>query len=230
MAGVNSRADLAEVHRLLNARVIRRLQEAGITVLDPATTWVEGGCDVGRDTVLEPGVHLRRGCALGERCRVGAGSVLGGVALVDGASVPPLTYRAPNRSWQAGRITVECARALSGLFGRARAAALEAVRGRHRCVRGGTQRHGSDASRPARMGTVFALDRHRWFLKRAAGRRSRRNGVGMCGIVGYIGPREGVPVVLEALRHLEYRGIRLRRTSPCTAATASRCCGRRASS
>jgi len=92
MTGVNSRADLAQVHRLLNARVIRRLQEGGVTVLDPATTWVEESCGIGRDTVLEPGVHLRRGCVLGERCQVGAGSVLEGVALGDGASVPPLTF------------------------------------------------------------------------------------------------------------------------------------------
>ena len=93
MAGVNCRADLAEVHRLLNARVIRHLQEAGITVLDPATTWVDGNCSVGRDTVLEPGVHLRCGCSLGERCRIGAGSVLDGVTLEAGTSVPPLTFR-----------------------------------------------------------------------------------------------------------------------------------------
>ncbi len=93
MAGVNSRADLADVHRLLNARVIRRLQEAGVTVLDPATTWVDADCAVARDVILEPGVHLRRGCVVGEGCRVGAGSVLEGVALAAGSAVAPLTFR-----------------------------------------------------------------------------------------------------------------------------------------
>lgn len=93
MAGVNSRADLAEVHRLLNARVIRRLQAAGVTVLDPATTWVDDGCTVGRDTVLEPGVHLRHRCVLGERCRIGAHAVLEGVTLPDDGEVPPLGHR-----------------------------------------------------------------------------------------------------------------------------------------
>jgi bifunctional UDP-N-acetylglucosamine pyrophosphorylase / glucosamine-1-phosphate N-acetyltransferase len=93
MIGVNSRADLAEVHRLLNERVIRRLQEVGVTVLDPATTWVDADCTVGRDAVLEAGVHLRRGCVIGKRCRIGAHSVLDGVALPDGAVVPPLTDR-----------------------------------------------------------------------------------------------------------------------------------------
>jgi len=92
VTGVNSRADLSEVHRLLNARVITRLHDAGITVLDPATTWVEGDCTVGRDSVLEPGVHLRRGCVVGERCRIGAGSVLEGVTLNDDTSILPLTF------------------------------------------------------------------------------------------------------------------------------------------
>jgi bifunctional UDP-N-acetylglucosamine pyrophosphorylase/glucosamine-1-phosphate N-acetyltransferase len=93
MAGVNSRADLAEVHRLLNARVVRRLQEAGVTVLDPAATWVDADCTVGCDTVLEAGVHLRRGCAVGVRCRIGAHSVLDGVTVPDDGVVPPLTHR-----------------------------------------------------------------------------------------------------------------------------------------
>jgi bifunctional UDP-N-acetylglucosamine pyrophosphorylase/glucosamine-1-phosphate N-acetyltransferase len=93
MAGVNSRADLAEVHRLLNARIVHRLQEAGVTVLDPTTTWVDAGCTVGGDTVLEAGVHLRRGCVIGYGCRIGAHSVLDGVIVPGGAVVPPLTYR-----------------------------------------------------------------------------------------------------------------------------------------
>jgi bifunctional UDP-N-acetylglucosamine pyrophosphorylase/glucosamine-1-phosphate N-acetyltransferase len=93
MAGVNSRADLAEVHHLLNARCVHRLQEAGVTVLDPATTWVDADSTVGPDTVLEAGVHLRRRCVIGERCRIGAHSVLDGVTVPGGAVVAPLTFR-----------------------------------------------------------------------------------------------------------------------------------------
>jgi bifunctional UDP-N-acetylglucosamine pyrophosphorylase/glucosamine-1-phosphate N-acetyltransferase len=93
MAGVNTRADLAEVNRLFNDRLIRRLLASGVTVLDPATTWVDSDCSVGADTVLEPGVHLRRGCVIGRGCRLGAYAVLDHVTLADGASVPPLTYR-----------------------------------------------------------------------------------------------------------------------------------------
>ncbi|MFI5165408.1 MAG: NTP transferase domain-containing protein [Thermoanaerobaculales bacterium] len=93
MAGVNTRADLAEVNRLLNERLIRRLLASGVTVLDPATTWVDSNCSVGADTVLEPGVHLRRGCVIGRGCRLGAHTVLDHVTLADSGSVPPLTYR-----------------------------------------------------------------------------------------------------------------------------------------
>jgi bifunctional UDP-N-acetylglucosamine pyrophosphorylase/glucosamine-1-phosphate N-acetyltransferase len=93
MAGVNTRAELAEVNCLLNRRVVQRLQAAGVTILDPATTWVDADCEVGPDSVLEAGVHLRRGCRLGTGCRIGAHSVLDGVKLLDGAVVPPLSWR-----------------------------------------------------------------------------------------------------------------------------------------
>ena len=93
MAGVNSRAELAAVHRLLGARVIGRLQAAGVTILDPATTWVDASCAVGRDTVLEAGVHLRGACMIGAACRIGAHAVLEDVTLPDGALVPALTHR-----------------------------------------------------------------------------------------------------------------------------------------
>lgn len=93
MTGVNSRGELAEVHRLLNARIVRRLQEAGVTVLDPTATWVDADCTVGPDTVLEVGVHLRRGCVIGNGCRIGAYCILDGVTVPGGTGVPPLTYR-----------------------------------------------------------------------------------------------------------------------------------------
>jgi bifunctional UDP-N-acetylglucosamine pyrophosphorylase / glucosamine-1-phosphate N-acetyltransferase len=95
MAGVNTRSELALVHRLLNQRTIARLQGAGVTVLDPASTFVESGCLVGRDTVLEPGVHLRGSCRIGDGCRIGAHSVLESVSLAPGTVVPPLTHRTP---------------------------------------------------------------------------------------------------------------------------------------
>jgi len=92
MAGVNTRAELAAVHAALNRRAVAALQTAGVTVLDPATTWVDEGCSVGADTVLEPGVHLRGACRIGAGCRIGAHAVLEDVTLADEAAVPPLSF------------------------------------------------------------------------------------------------------------------------------------------
>jgi bifunctional UDP-N-acetylglucosamine pyrophosphorylase/glucosamine-1-phosphate N-acetyltransferase len=68
--GVNDRRDLVRVHHTLIARKLETLAEAGVTVLDPATTVVEPGVVIGVDTVLHASVHLTG------RSRVGAGCVL----------------------------------------------------------------------------------------------------------------------------------------------------------
>lgn len=92
MLGVNTRAELAQVNRALAERILRFWQEQGVTIVDPQTTWVEDGCQLGRDTVLEPGVVVRSGSILGEGCWVGPHSVLEGVHLPPGSCVPPLSY------------------------------------------------------------------------------------------------------------------------------------------
>ena len=63
--GVNDRVQLAQVRAELNRRVLERWMLAGVTVVDPATTWVDVGVRLGRDVVLLPGhpaarIHGRR--------------------------------------------------------------------------------------------------------------------------------------------------------------------------
>lgn len=85
--GVNNRRELAEAGRLLNRRTLNRLMDAGVTVVDPATTWVESTVRVGADTVIEPFTFLMGQTVVGRDCRVGAGSRLENCRLADGARV-----------------------------------------------------------------------------------------------------------------------------------------------
>jgi bifunctional UDP-N-acetylglucosamine pyrophosphorylase/glucosamine-1-phosphate N-acetyltransferase len=91
MLGVNTRQDLAHLGRLLNRRIAGGLLEAGVTIVDPGSTWVELGCQVEADVVLEPGVVLKRGARVRAGAVVGAGSVIDGAEVAAGAQVPPLT-------------------------------------------------------------------------------------------------------------------------------------------
>jgi len=69
--GVNSRADLAVAEAALQRRLLRRLMEGGVTIVDPRTTWVEADVTVGRDTVLYPLTILRGRTRVAEDCRIG---------------------------------------------------------------------------------------------------------------------------------------------------------------
>jgi bifunctional UDP-N-acetylglucosamine pyrophosphorylase/glucosamine-1-phosphate N-acetyltransferase len=71
LLGVNDRVQLARVHDLLRRRVLERLMRAGVTVVDPASTWVEPGVRVGADSVLLPGTALEGRTVVGAGCRVG---------------------------------------------------------------------------------------------------------------------------------------------------------------
>lgn len=69
--GVNNRRELAEAGRRLNQRVLDELMECGVTIVDPATTYVDATVRVGRDTVLEPQTYLEGATRIGRHCRIG---------------------------------------------------------------------------------------------------------------------------------------------------------------
>lgn len=87
VAGVNDRVQLADLHRELNRRIVADMQRSGVTVVDPATTWIDVDVTVGRDTVIAPGTQLFGTTRVGARCQIGPDTTLTGVAVGDGVSV-----------------------------------------------------------------------------------------------------------------------------------------------
>ena len=69
--GINDRVQLAEAEGALRQRVLRELMLSGVSVVDPASTFVDVGVRVGRDTVLEPFTFLRGATEVGEGARIG---------------------------------------------------------------------------------------------------------------------------------------------------------------
>ena len=69
--GVNTRVELAHVRRLAQERIHRAHALAGVTIVDPASTLIEVGVEIGRDTIVEPGTFLRGATRIGARCEVG---------------------------------------------------------------------------------------------------------------------------------------------------------------
>jgi bifunctional UDP-N-acetylglucosamine pyrophosphorylase / glucosamine-1-phosphate N-acetyltransferase len=78
--GVNNRVDLAAVEAEARRRLLEGHMLAGVTVVDPASTWVDADVEIGADARIEPGTSLR-----GETS-IGAGAVIGPLTtLVDSA-------------------------------------------------------------------------------------------------------------------------------------------------
>lgn len=88
VAGVNDRSQLATAGALLRARHLDHLMvEVGVTVIDPASTFVDVDIDIGRDTTLLPGTILEAGCRIGQRATIGPNTHLTGCTVGDDATV-----------------------------------------------------------------------------------------------------------------------------------------------
>jgi bifunctional UDP-N-acetylglucosamine pyrophosphorylase/glucosamine-1-phosphate N-acetyltransferase len=87
VAGINDRVQLAELAAELNRRIVAAHQRAGVTIVDPASTWIDVDVTVGRDTVIQPGTQLLGATTVGGRCIIGPDTTLADVMVGDAASV-----------------------------------------------------------------------------------------------------------------------------------------------
>jgi bifunctional UDP-N-acetylglucosamine pyrophosphorylase/glucosamine-1-phosphate N-acetyltransferase len=110
--GINSRSELAEASRIVRQTKNEELMAAGVTIEDPATTYVDDDVIVGADTVIHPGVHLEGRTQIGQACEIHAGvrivnsvlddrvtvqnfCVINGSRLASGVTVGPFVHIRP---------------------------------------------------------------------------------------------------------------------------------------
>ena len=87
--GINDRKQLAVAAAVQRGRILDRLMESGVTVLDPGTTYIEDTVAIGTDTIVYPHVVIEGATVIGNDCVVGAGCHITRATLGDRVTLKP---------------------------------------------------------------------------------------------------------------------------------------------
>lgn len=94
--GVNNRAELARASAVQRQRNAQRLMAEGVTFIDPAATYVDTGVEIGRDTLIEPGVVITGETRIGENCHIKPHCVIESSQLADDCVIGPAAHIRPD--------------------------------------------------------------------------------------------------------------------------------------
>ncbi len=83
IAGINTREELALMEKSLQEKINRGWMEAGVTLKDPQTTYIDEEVVIGKDTFIGPNTHLLGRTVVGERCRIDGSAYLTDTQLSD---------------------------------------------------------------------------------------------------------------------------------------------------
>ena len=84
--GINNRVELAQAAAIMRRRILEKLMLAGVTIVDPATTYIDCNVEIGPDTVVRPCTMIERGSRIGANCDIGPFVRLSGVTIPDGSA------------------------------------------------------------------------------------------------------------------------------------------------
>ncbi len=85
--GVNDRVQLATLGRVLNERLVEHWMRQGVTIVDPATTWIDSNVSLASDVTILPGTQLLGATTVGADATIGPDTTLRNVEVGAGASV-----------------------------------------------------------------------------------------------------------------------------------------------
>ncbi len=129
--GANDRVQLAELGREMNRRIVTRWMRDGVTVMDPATTWIDADVRLEPDVTILPGTQLLGATVVAEDAVIGPDTTLKDCEIGVGARVVR-TH---------GELAVIGARATVGPFSYLRPGHAARRRGQDRRVRRGQEQH-----------------------------------------------------------------------------------------
>jgi bifunctional UDP-N-acetylglucosamine pyrophosphorylase/glucosamine-1-phosphate N-acetyltransferase len=95
--GINTREELALMEKTLQERINRKWMDAGVTLKDPQTTYIDEGVAIGKDTVIGPNSHLLGDTVVGERCRIDGSAYMTDVKIGDEVHVKFAVVAASSR-------------------------------------------------------------------------------------------------------------------------------------
>jgi len=72
--GINSRAELTAMNHIVKQEKNTALMASGVTIEDPATTYIDPDVEIGADTIIHPGVTIERGTVVGLACEIHSGA------------------------------------------------------------------------------------------------------------------------------------------------------------
>jgi bifunctional UDP-N-acetylglucosamine pyrophosphorylase/glucosamine-1-phosphate N-acetyltransferase len=85
--GINTRLHLAQANALLSQRINRQWMLAGVTMIDPISTYIEPGVTLGQDTILWPGTYLHGSTQIGTGCVIGPNTIVKDTKVGDGCTL-----------------------------------------------------------------------------------------------------------------------------------------------
>ncbi len=85
--GVNDRVQLSAMNAEMNRRILHRWMRSGVTVVDPASTWVQASVDLAPDVTLLPGTSLEGATSVAAGATIGPDTTLADVEVGEGATV-----------------------------------------------------------------------------------------------------------------------------------------------